>query len=64
MEQLLLSRKEAAVVLGVSVKTVLALAKRRQLTIKRIGRRALVTRRSLEEFADVGNTKEADRAAA
>jgi excisionase family DNA binding protein len=51
MESLLLSRKDAAVALGVSVRTLENLIASKELTPRRIGRRCLLERRELERFA-------------
>ena len=57
MERLLLSKKEAAVALGISVRTVEYLIASKQLDARRIGRRRLVPRTALEKLArrDVHN---------
>jgi excisionase family DNA binding protein len=52
MEQpLLLSKRRAAQVLGVSERTVHALITSQRLTVRRIGRRVLVAREDLLHFA-------------
>lgn len=50
-ERLLVSRREAAVLLGLSVRTLDNLVLRGELRVRRIGRRVLVERRELERFA-------------
>ena len=51
MDRLLVSRKNAALALGVSVRTVDYLIEQKELESRRIGRRRLVPRASLERFA-------------
>jgi excisionase family DNA binding protein len=50
-EQLLISKREAAAVLGVSVRTLENLLSLKELPARRIGRRCLIERRALEVFA-------------
>lgn len=54
MDKLLFSKKESATVLGVSLRTVENLINRKALETRRIGRRRLVPRRSLERLARSG----------
>jgi excisionase family DNA binding protein len=49
--KLLFSQKEAALILGVSLRTIQNLIFAKQLPIRRIGRRTLVHRKDLEAFA-------------
>jgi excisionase family DNA binding protein len=49
--KLLFSQKEAALILGVSLRTIQNLIFAKQLPIRRIGRRVLVHRKDLEVFA-------------
>lgn len=49
--KLLFSQKEAAVILGVSLRTIQNLISQRELPIRRIGRRVLLHRKNLEQFA-------------
>ena len=49
--KLLFSIKEAALILGLSPRTVHNLIAQKQLTVRRIGRRVLFHRRDLEAFA-------------
>jgi excisionase family DNA binding protein len=49
--KLLFSQKEAALILGVSLRTIQNLIFAKQLPIRRIGRRVLVHRKDLEAFA-------------
>jgi excisionase family DNA binding protein len=49
--KLLFSQKEAALILGVSLRTIQNLIFAKQLPIRRIGRRVLVHRKHLEDFA-------------
>jgi excisionase family DNA binding protein len=50
-ERLLYPRKDAAFQLGVSVRTLDYLIARKELETRRIGKKVLVTRRSLVRFA-------------
>jgi excisionase family DNA binding protein len=54
MEQLLVSRREAAVSLGVSLRTLDYLVARGELRARTIGRRRLISRVDLEKFAHRG----------
>jgi excisionase family DNA binding protein len=49
-EQLLISKREAASVLGVSVRTLENLISLKELPARRIGRRCLIERRALDLF--------------
>jgi excisionase family DNA binding protein len=49
-DSLLLSKRQTAHLLSVSLRTVDNLIAERQLVVRRIGRRVLIPRRSLEEF--------------
>jgi excisionase family DNA binding protein len=49
--KLLFSQKESASILGVSLRTIQNLIFAKQLPIRRIGRRVLVHRKHLEDFA-------------
>jgi excisionase family DNA binding protein len=49
--RLLFSQKEAASILGVSLRTIQNLVVAKELPIRRIGRRVLVHRKDLETFA-------------
>jgi excisionase family DNA binding protein len=49
--RLLFSQKEAAHILGVSVRTVQNLIAARMLPVRRVGRRVLIHRKDLELFA-------------
>jgi excisionase family DNA binding protein len=51
MDKILISKKEAAAALGVSLRTVENLIASKQLEARRIGRRRLVPRASLEKLA-------------
>jgi len=51
--RILHSKREAAQLLGVSVRTVDGLIKGGELRVRRVGRRVLVTRHSIEEFARI-----------
>lgn len=48
---LLFSQKEAARILGISLRTLQNLIATRQIRVRRIGRRVLVHRKDLEAFA-------------
>lgn len=50
-EQILLSRREAAKALAVSLRTLDTLISSKQLSVRRIGRRRLIPRVALEKFA-------------
>jgi excisionase family DNA binding protein len=50
-EQLLVSKREAAATLGLSVRTVENLISLKELPARRIGRRCLIERAALERFA-------------
>ena len=49
--QVLLSKREAADALGVSLRMLDYLIARKELSVTRIGRRVLVLRKTVEEFA-------------
>jgi excisionase family DNA binding protein len=51
MEKILVSKKEAAAALGISLRTVENLIARKELDARRIGRRRLVPKASLEKLA-------------
>jgi excisionase family DNA binding protein len=51
LEQLLIGKKDAARVLGVSLRTVENLIAQKELETRRIGRRRLIPRKSLEKLA-------------
>ena len=50
-EPILLDKKAAATLLSVSVRTVDNLISRRELVPRRVGRRVLIPRQALEQFA-------------
>jgi excisionase family DNA binding protein len=50
-EKLLLNKKEAAQLLSLSLRTIDNLIHGRRLPVRRIGRRVLIHRRALEQFA-------------
>jgi len=50
-DQILMSKREAARMLSLSVRTVDNLIVRKELSARRVGRRVLIPRRALEEFA-------------
>jgi excisionase family DNA binding protein len=50
-EQLLVSKREAAAMLGLSVRTLENLLSLKELPARRIGRRCLIERQALERFA-------------
>ena len=52
--KLLLSKKEAAQILSLGLRTIDGLIHRKELVVKRVGKRVLVTGKSLEEFAQRG----------
>lgn len=51
MDKILVSKKEAAALLGISLRTVENLIARKELESRRIGRRRLIPRVSLEKLA-------------
>ena len=50
-ESLLVSKRTGAAMLGVSVRTLETLISRKELQVRRIGRRCLIERRTLEQFS-------------
>jgi excisionase family DNA binding protein len=50
-ERLLFSRREAAILLNLSLRTLDNLVARGELRVRRVGRRRLVERRELERFS-------------
>lgn len=54
MDTLLLSRHEAARLLGISLRTLDHLIQRGEITTRRIGKRVLIARSALESFAELG----------
>lgn len=54
-ERLLYPRKDAAYQLGVSVRTLDYLIARKELETRRIGKKVLVTRKSLTRFANANH---------
>ena len=50
-DSILVSKRDAARLLSVSLRTVENLISRRELVVRRIGRRVLIPRRSLDQFA-------------
>jgi len=50
-DRLLISKREAAIMLGLSMRTLNTLIAMQELPVRRIGRRRLIERRSLEQFA-------------
>ena len=50
-ESLLVSKREAAALLGVSIRTLENLIAVRELPVRRVGRRCLLERQALEKFA-------------
>jgi excisionase family DNA binding protein len=55
--KLLVSRREAAQLLSVSLRHLDGLISSRELPVRRIGRRVLIARRSLERFVGSGPRK-------
>jgi len=51
MEALLISRREAAIALGVCLRTLDYLIARGELAARRVGRRVLIPRTALEQFS-------------
>jgi excisionase family DNA binding protein len=50
-EMILVSKREAARALSISVRTLDNLIAAREIAVRRVGRRCLISRRTLEEFA-------------
>ena len=55
--KLQLSRKEAAESIGVSLRTLDRLIAFKEISVRRIGRRVLIHRETIEHFAKSGNRK-------
>ena len=51
-QPLLISRREAATLLGLSLRTLDYLIARKELCVRRVGRRVLVPRHALQMFAN------------
>ncbi len=51
LQPLLVSKKQAALMLGLSVRSIENLVARKELVPHRVGRRVLFLRKSLEQFA-------------
>jgi excisionase family DNA binding protein len=51
-QPVLISRREAAASLGLSLRTLDYLIARREIRVRRVGRRVLVSRHALEMFAN------------
>lgn len=51
LQPLLVSKKQAALMLGLSVRSIENFVARKQLVPRRVGRRVLFSRESLEQFA-------------
>jgi len=58
MDTLLLSKHEAARLLGLSVRSLEHLISRKEIPTRRIGRRVLITRSAIESFARAQNSNE------
>lgn len=56
MEPILVSRKDAAALLGLSIRSIDNLLARGQLAARKIGRRTLILRAALERFARSSET--------
>ncbi len=50
-EQILMSKRQAAHLLSLSLRTVDNLIARRELPVRRVGRRVLIPRQAIEQFA-------------
>lgn len=59
-EKILLDRKEAASLLSISLRTLDSLLARGELKTRRIGRRRLIPRQELEQFARRDHVGQAD----
>ena len=51
MERILMSKRDSAQAIGVCVRTLENLIARKEISVKRIGRRVLIPRQELERFA-------------
>jgi len=60
MDTLLLSKHEAARMLGVSVRSLEHLIARKEIQTRRIGRRVLIGRSAVESFAEARSSDEHD----
>lgn len=58
MDTLLLSKQEAARMLGVSIRSLEHLISRQEIPTRKIGRRVLIARSAVESFARVQNSSE------
>jgi excisionase family DNA binding protein len=58
MDTLLLSKHEAARLLGLSIRSLEHLISRKEIPTRRIGRRVLITRSAVEFFARAQNSNE------
>ena len=58
MDTLLLSKHEAARLLGLSIRSLEHLISRKEIPTRRIGRCVLITRSAVESFARVQNSNE------
>jgi excisionase family DNA binding protein len=58
MDTLLLSKQEAARMLGVSIRSLEHLISRQEIPTRKIGRRVLIARTAVESFAKAQNTDE------
>jgi excisionase family DNA binding protein len=59
MDTLLLSKNEAARLLGLSLRSLDHIISRGEIQIRRIGRRVLIPRAAVESFAKTKNSNEA-----
>jgi excisionase family DNA binding protein len=50
-EAILISRKDASLLLGISIRTLDTLVSRREIRVRHVGRRILFERREVERFA-------------
>jgi excisionase family DNA binding protein len=58
MDTLLLSKHEAARLLGISIRSLEHLISHKEIPTRRIGRRVLITRTAIESFARAQNSHE------
>lgn len=58
MDTLLLSKQEAARMLGISLRSLEHLISRREIPTRKIGRRVLIARAAVESFARAQNSDE------
>jgi excisionase family DNA binding protein len=63
-ETILISKRDAAKALSISLRTLDNLISAKEITVRRVGRRCLIPRKALEEFARRDHSTHPDRNAA